>query len=281
MRAAKVFFVVLLCALLWGCFESDTVVEVRPDGSGTIEETFMLSNAMLQSLKDFSKGFDEGETKDVKQPGPPQQETDPVAQMMKDARKQTNQYGPGVKFVSVVPHKSGEMTGYKATYSFPDITQLRITQNPADKVEKPGEAKAGATEKKEAILFGFVKGPVSALTVTMPPSKESGTDKKSDNKGENKDDPEAQKAMAALFKGMRVRMALRINGTVLKTNATYRDGVHITLFDLEFGKLIENIPELKKLEASDPKTIGDIKELAKTIKGLKVELENPVVVEFK
>jgi len=37
------------CLFLSGCIRNDTVIHVKPDGSGTIEETISLSNALIHS----------------------------------------------------------------------------------------------------------------------------------------------------------------------------------------------------------------------------------------
>jgi hypothetical protein len=281
MRYLRAFFVAMLCALLWGCIENDTVIHVKPDGSGLVEETFMMSNTLVESLRVFSQGLG-GDDKDEKMGGAPAAK-DPVQEMMKDAESRVSHYGPDAKFVSVTPSKTEEMTGYKAAYAFNDINKLRINQNPENKVGKPEEGKDGSAKKEEIIRFSFVKGPVSSLTVTMPADKPVGTPetgKEAEGKAK-KPDPEAEKAVSELFKGMRIMIALKIDGTIVRTNASYRDKTLLTLFDIQFSKIIENKAVFEKLTASQPKTIEAMKALVKQIDGLKVETNSPVVVEFK
>ena len=83
------------------------------------------------------------------------------------------------------------------------------------------------------------------------------------------------------FKDMGIRIALEIEGTILKTNATYRKKSEITMVELHFGKLIENKDIFEKIVAAQPKTVEEAKELVKGIEGLKIEMANPLVVEFK
>jgi hypothetical protein len=47
--------VVLL--MLAGCFQTSTVVRVNPDGSGTVEETMLLSKKMVAQMIEMVKGF--------------------------------------------------------------------------------------------------------------------------------------------------------------------------------------------------------------------------------
>ncbi len=87
--------------------------------------------------------------------------------------------------------------------------------------------------------------------------------------------------MKELFKDMGVKVSLEIEGTIIKTNATYRDKTELTLVELHFGKILENKEVFDKVSAAEPKTIEEMKELVKDLQGLKIEMNNPVVVEFK
>ena len=279
MRSLRLVIVVFCAFFMWGCIENDTVVHVRPNGSGFVEETVMLSKAMLQSVQAFSDGLQEG-GKEGK--GGSAEKQDPAEEMMKDAGKRSSQYGPNVRFVSATPAKTEDMSGYKAIYAFDDINTLKINQNPGSKVSKPGEKKDNSPKKEEMVLFKLVKGPVSTLTITMPEAGKT-QEKKEKKEEESKaaEDPEAEKAMGAFFKGMRISVAVKVEGTVVKTNATHREGGLITMLDMDFGKILENKEAFKKLTSGRPETVEEIKAFAKNIKGLKIETNNPVVVEFR
>lgn len=268
-----------LCAIiasifLFGCFQTETVIRLKPDGSGVVEETFLLSKDFLESFQEIMKGFDEtGKEK-----------PDPIQGMIKEARARENQYGPEVKFVSATPLKTETQGGYKAVYAFKDINKLKINQNPGKKTEKPGGVDPLPT-KEENILFHLSKGAVSTLTVTMPESKDKEKKETGVQKKETLDkgpaDPKVLEQMRTIFKDMGIRIAIEIEGTIIKTNATYRKKSVLTLVELHFGKLIENKDIFEKVAAAQPKTIEEAKELVKGIEGLKIEMVNPVVVEFK
>ncbi len=55
MRYFKFLCAVLSSVFLFGCFQTDTVIHLKPDGSGFIEETFMLSNSVLDSVQNLGK----------------------------------------------------------------------------------------------------------------------------------------------------------------------------------------------------------------------------------
>ena len=207
---------------------------------------------------------------------------DPIQGMIKEARARENQYGPDVKFVSAVPLKTKTMGGYKAIYAFKDINTLKVNQNPGKKGEKSGVGEE-LPAKEENILFKFIKGPVSTLTVTMPEDNEKKKTpvEKKETQDKSPTDPKAAEQMKLFFKDMGIRIALEIEGTIIRTNATYQKKSEITIVDLQFGKLIENPENFEKIMAAQPKTVEEAKELAKGIEGLKIEMTNPLVVEFK
>jgi hypothetical protein len=280
MRYFRFLCVVICSVFLFGCFQTDTVIRIKPDGSGVVEETFLLSNSLMESFQELSKGFaddDSNTNKEVKI-----EKQDPVQGMIKDAQSRENQYGPDVKFVSAIPLKTETMSGYKAIYAFKDINTLKVNQNPGSKTKKPGAGEENPA-KEEIILFKFVKGPVSTLTVTMPKNKEGKEVQvpKGEVQTKGEADPKAAEMAMMLFKDMGIRIALEIDGTILNTNATYRKKSELTIVDLNFGKLIENKDVFEKVIAANPKTIEEAKELIKGIEGLKMEMTNPIVVEFK
>lgn len=281
MRYFKFLSAILLSVFLSGCFQTETVIHLKPDGSGFFEETFMLSKAALDSVQDLGKELS-ADDPNVKNEGKKESQ-DPLQEMINEARSRAGQYGPDVEFISATPVNTESLGGYKATYAFKDINTLRINQNPENKTGKPGDGQGNSAKKEEVIHFRLVKGPVSTLTVTMPRSKEDKTEQVQKGKESIKSpaDPKAAEMMKELFKDMRVKVSLEIEGTIIKTNATYRNKSELTLVELHFGKILENKEVFDKVSAAEPKTIEEMKELVKDIPGIKIEMNNPVVVEFK
>jgi hypothetical protein len=267
------------CVFLFGCFQTETIIRLKPDGSGVVEETFLLSKDLLESFQELANAF--GDDAEKNKGDVAKEKQDPIQGMIKDAQKRENQYGPGVKFVSAVPLKTETMGGYKAIYAFQDINTLKINQNPGKKAEKGMGQDALAQE--ENILFRIKKGPVSTLTITMPKPKEDQKTprEKKETPGKEAADPKTVEQTKKVFKDMGIRIALEVEGTILKTNATYRKKSEITFIELHFGKLIENKDIFEKIATAQPKTVEEAKELVKGIEGLKIEIANPVVVEFK
>jgi hypothetical protein len=275
------FLAILLTPLFFlGCFQSETIVHVKPDGSGTIEETSLFSRFALESMQKMGKDLQEA-MEDSKTEGKVE-EKDPQQEMIREAPSKAGQYGPGVKFLSAVPVTTDTMVGYKALYTFEDINAIQISQKPENKAGSGGE-KAQESGKAEIIRFKMVKGPVAKLTVVLPDPKDEKEAPKEKEKdpAPKKADPQAEEMMKTLFKDMSIKVALKIEGTIIKTNASHLNKTELTLFEINFGKLLENPKVLEKLSSTQPKTVEEMKQLAKGIEGLKVEMNNPVLVDFK
>jgi hypothetical protein len=289
MRRIIIFSLVILSLFLSGCIQSNTLIRVNPDGSGEVEETVLLSSMLVASMQNLTKKMTDDQSKDKdKDKGEDKDQDkkesgDYIQKQIKEAKTKIDAMGANIKFISATPVRTETMTGYKTIYSFRDINKLNINQNPSDKTGKPEDQKDASSKKKEMLQFSFRKGPVSILSVRMP--DKSDTAKNEKPKTEQKKSPEDEAAamdmMKMFFKDMAVRIELEMVGTVVKTNASYRDKSRITLIDMEFGKIFENKEVFEKLSKAQPKTIEEMKDIVKDIKGLRIELNNPVVVEFR
>lgn len=273
--------------LFSGCIQDNTVINVKSDGSGTIEETVLMGNAFIEMMQGLTKGMGEegAQDADKSQKQKPKSEESMINEMMEKAKTNAKEFGEGVKFVSAKPAKTQTASGYTAIYSFSDISKVTLNQNPGKKT--PGESKKEEADaeaaKNDTIRFAFKKGPVSRLSVTMPPPK---TDSKKDKKDEaakkdEADDPQSVEMLKSMFKDMKVSIVLNMVGDVVNTNATYRTGNKITLIDMDFGKLINDIALLKKINKAQPQSVEEVKTMVKGMEGLKLEFTNPVTVDFK
>ena len=76
-------------------------------------------------------------------------------------------------------------------------------------------------------------------------------------------------------------MAVEVEGSIIDTNALYREGSRITIMELDFGKLLENEEQFQKLTRANPETLEETKELFKDIPGMKVELQDTLKITFR
>jgi hypothetical protein len=285
---------------LFGCIQDHTVIYVKTDGSGTIEETVLMANTMFDVMNSLEAGL-KGLNKEAKDPSDndrpngdrkPEKEVkkindDLIAEMSKDAEKKTTQFGSQVKLVSVTPVKTDSANGYKAVYEFQDIGQVRINQNPGENADKKAERGTPANGE-EFIYFTFTKGSPAKLVVAFPNSlNDAGKEQdvtKNNELLERKDDKETEETiemMQTLFKDMKLSIKLQFDGVVVKTNAAYREGSTVTLMDMDFVKIAGNVALLKQMSAAKPNSLEEMKLLLKGIPGLKIEDNNPVIVEFQ
>lgn len=290
----------LMATVFYGCVQDTTVIHIKPDGSGTIEETTLFSNSMLELMESLAgsmggpeKQKDDQVKKDAAKGDTPKgaekTRDDLFAKMVKDAEMRAATFGATVKFVSAKPVKTDTGGGYTAVYSFHDISLVKVNQNPGDKVDAQKAEKSDSPPKEEFLLFTFTKGSPSKLVVSFPSRKDAAGDTSSvpestkalEDKSTKESDAQAQEMMKNLFQDMKVNISLRLEGTIVNTNANYRDGSTITLIDMDFGKIVSNAALLKQLNAAKPQSIEETKALFKNVEGLKIETNNPVTVEFK
>jgi hypothetical protein len=225
---------------------------------------------------------------------------DPAARMMRQAGKRAARFGPDVSLDSVVPDKTESATGYRAVYGFEDIRKIRIGKEQDREGSGPDDPAEQAVRQDDAIRFEFTgatAGAPALLTVRLPEQERQKAAKRGKReKRKNREsppaggdeapprepeDPKALEMMQTLFKGMRMTIAVRIEGAIVETNATWRDGGDIVLMDMDFERILENRDLVQEMAAGKPDSFADMKALFHGVKGLKFELQNPVLVRFK
>ena len=289
----------LMTIILSGCIQDTIVIHVKPDGSGTIEETFLLSNSMVKMMESIAGGIagpvkEEGVqdnkegTKGNTEKEAKQTRDDAIAKMVKDAEKRTETFGAAVKFVSAKPVKTDTASGYNALYSFRDIGEVKVNQNPGSRMDGQ-ESQKSNSQKEQYLLFRFTRGSPARLVVILPAQKETSGDKSgAPDNGKTAEGKSGKEASAQspemiknLFQDMKVKIAIQFEGTIINTNATYRDGSTVTLIEMDIGKLMTNTTLFKQVLAANPLSVGETKVLFKNVEGLKFETNNQVTVDFK
>jgi hypothetical protein len=279
MRIARLVVGVCILAASVGCISLTTVVQVRPDGSGTVTQKMVMNAEFVKMLKDMTASFNQGNEK----------KSAPFeAFSEKEAKEKVAAMGPGVSFVSSKPIRNKTGEGREAVYAFKDINTLTIE----DKPKPPGPGEAPAPEKSESPTFKLAKlaNGNSLLTVSFPAkaSKEKAKDKgrrgKAGKESESKSQPSREdiaKVKGAL-KGLRIAMAVDVAGTIVRTNAPYFEGRRVTLMDLDFEQLLTNEAKLKELAAMEEKdSLAAAQKVLQGIPGFKVNLDPTVEIEFK
>lgn len=256
---SMVFFVILLTLMVSGCLQVHTVVKVRPDGSGTIEEitTYGKSLAMMKKISD-----DDDEEKEI--------------------RDRNRSYGDGVRFVSVEKVKSKEGRGHRVTYAFNDINTLRLNQNPKRNVNITGATTkaSGPKTRDEYVTFRFTRGSPAKLVIMMP-AEEKRTVTVRKTKKEDEMDEDGLEMAQWLLGGFKILTAVEFDGRIVETDASFRKGSRVTLVDLDFNELLTTKGFLQEASSYEELSLQDAKALMKKYPGVKVELNREVTVKFR
>jgi hypothetical protein len=277
-RCVRFAFVAFACALASGCITAITTIKLKPDGSGTIEQSVAMKAEVAQQFADMAAGFGAAPARPGAKAEPPELFSE------KEMREGATKYGEGVTFVSSHPIKTKEMVGRVATYAFTDITKVHVNQKPPS----PKEGMAPPQTGPEDVLFKFARKPVGTSLVTVvfpepdltkkkPPTADGKEEPK--EKDKHKPDPQQLEMMKKMFDGLHIEIALDVAGAIVKTNSPYVQGSKVTLLEMDFSELLTNE---KMLEAvAEPNSIEEAKKMLEGVKGFKVNLDREVAVEFK
>jgi hypothetical protein len=272
MRICGALVAVVLLLAMTGCISSTTVIRVKADGSGTIVDSTAMSSETVAMMRGMISGIarDLGNQPEAKS-------NDPFSE--EQARQKAAKLGQGVVFLSSEKIKTSEMEGIKATYTFSDITKVKISEKPA--TPEMGVSDATATTSDPEIQFRFAKqGANSVLTIVVPQKDIASAASKSREITETQGEPPAEQIamFTKLLKGLRITRELEVDGTVVNSNATYTSGSRITLVDVEFDELVAG--GFKVSELSKITSLEDARKALQTTKGIKLELSPEVRIEF-
>jgi hypothetical protein len=270
----KTFKILSICTvllfLLVGCLQVETTINVKKDGSGTINEKVLMSKTFVNMIKEFSQAFqDSASTEEFSF-----FKDDEIAADAKD-------YGDDVKYVSHTLVNNDQWEGYQAVYSFNDITKIKIQPDPDSKVGMDEEG-TETTEDNEYYFFKFKKGDVSELIIDRPDIEfDADSNKVSEPDNSDQNDEEMEEEFLKMMEGMKINIALQVDGKIISTNASYVDDSEITLMQMDFGEMMKNKENFKEFKSKEPKSIEEMKEFLGKFPGMKIEIEKPISVKFE
>lgn len=254
--------VVALSVPLAGCFDSSTVIHVKADGSGTIEQRTLLTETAVDQLRTFA----------ILGGGNPDA-VDPTSEG--NARAMASAIGDGVTYVSSMRIDMGTAHGRATTYAFSDISQLRISEQPS----LPGNLKlpAAAGGDTPPISFAVSRTPsgnvVIRILVPRPAIFPTGPN------GEPQPPSAEQIAMVKqLLAGAKLSVAMEPDGRLVQTSSPFVDGNRVTLLDVDVDRAAADPDLAKKLQsAASP---DQAKAALNSIPGLKITLDPEITIEF-
>jgi hypothetical protein len=90
-----------------------------------------------------------------------------------------------------------------------------------------------------------------------------------------------EEKLLKMFEGMKLTMVIEVQGNVVQTNATHREGSRITVMDLDFGKLLGKPEQLAGMKALRMQSLDDAKQALKAIPGMRIDLNDELTVSFE
>ena len=264
--AAPLLVLLLVTVSLAGCFQDEIVVKINPDGSGTIEQTFLLTRAAVKQMRSMQAQFD---------PDAPFSVLD-----KEELREKAAEFGEGVRFVSAVPLETEDGEGYRAVYAFDDVTALDIQPETS---EGPTPSFGEDEDDDEpGVRFAFEPGSPARLTILVPQENEAASDEPASPDDSSADSAQLANAMGmmgAVLNGLHVRLVVEPQGAITETSAAFHDDGQIVLIDVEGEALLSNVPVLQQLaRTEDPSAARRF--IAET-PGMQVEQQERVTVTFE
>jgi hypothetical protein len=277
-KASLGILLILTAALLAGCFQIERTVKIRPDGSGTVEETVLLSKELTGMFDKIGEGVASTNTdKTVSR-----DKTNRLAEEEKTARAKIADMGEGISLVAVTPITRGNFEGYQAVYGFSDINKLKLQSDSTPADQGPGSGKrtlfrfTGGEDKVLVVTSGFTRSKEPSEPSTAQSQPATGQNQQADQEA-------ALEMLKQMFNGMKISQRIVVvDGMIVESNALFRTGSEITMMDIDFDKLLNFKPgELAKLQSAPQ---GDKQQLLvamSKIPGFKVDLNDELRVVFR
>jgi hypothetical protein len=265
----RIAVVILSTLSLTACLNSTTLVKVKPDGSGTVEQTTLVNMAAAKSL---GGGGANG----------------PTGPMMsrEELERTAASMGKGVRLVSSEPVK-GDLgfEGVKAIFAFDDINELQVNQGP-NVSRSASRTRSAEPTSDDPVRFKLARnGATSTLSINYVDRPGSKTDSPNPAAAGDMPDftnPLMMNMIKTMFQGFKINIGLEVLGKIVKTNAEYVSGSHLTLLEMDVEALLADEAKLKALQGKlgPGVSLTELKPYLKDIKGIKIDGPS-INVEFR
>lgn len=228
MRYLRFFAFAAVALASTGCLRATYTLNLKPDGSGTIHQT-MAMTAVAKGQASMMMGGDGGSLM-------------PTDEKLRAAAAEM---GKGVRFVSSTPYKTNGFDGVTAVYAFDDIRTLSLSM---DKMMAAGMNTPAAEKAPDAeVKLSFARAANgTTLKLMLPPLPKPTPEEEAQARDAAAKagvpaamPPEAEAMMKQLLNGLLVEVALNVEGTIVSTNAPYREGNKLVLLQLDGAELLK------------------------------------------
>ncbi|MGH9379649.1 MAG: hypothetical protein ACRD2Z_03405 [Thermoanaerobaculia bacterium] len=258
-----------------GCVEHETVIKLRPDGSGEIVETTIARGEMVEAMKGMK---------------PEGAEAENDGRAKAEARAAT--IGAGVSLVSWEELTEGGL-GERTVYAFEDINRISVGQGPDSE---------GGPSGGDRVSFRFTRdGGVSRL-VTVFPKPAAAPEQAAPAPGGSEGSTEAPaedaaamgeamgeamgQGMAEMMKpfleGFKTRLVVEVVGDVVETDAPAVNGSAVTLMAFDFDQVLATEGAWDKITAlGDEQNLVVVGQALEGVPGVDVPSASEVTVSFR
>jgi hypothetical protein len=249
---------------LAGCFEAATVIKLKADGSGTIEQRLLLTDAAIEQMRGFAilSGSNAASADPTSEP---------------QARSLAESLGPGVTYVSSMPVKTDKGQGRDSVYAFTDITKLHLSEQP----RLPGGvtlSPAGGTNAGEITFVLSREADGNALLRILVPKFNLMPMPAGPNGAVMAPTAQQIDMVKGMLAGARLTVGIEPEGRIVKTTSSFVDGNRVTLLDLDFDKAVADPDLATKLQSA--RTTDDVKAIVASLQGVKIPLEPEISIAF-
>lgn len=260
--------------LIAGCMNVSSTLTVRPDGSGILTERFVLNADMARMVQGLASLDSTGTAQDPFSEAELRAEADSL---------------PGMHLQSYTRIDDATSRGYEATYRFENLNDVPFDPGPDDLMpdEDMGPTGDGPLDLMSAMRFTFAPGAPATLTVHLPfDTTEVSSDAAMPGTASDDEDPPSEtemEMMRAMMANAGFRIVVTIDGEIVETNATHRDGATITLLEMDFGTLAQDstaFREMMRMSSSPTGPDASIDRL-NSFPGMTVEPQETVTVRFQ
>jgi len=240
--------VAVAAALCSACFQSDTVIRVKADGTGTIEQTNVADKEALGMAAGMAKQAMQNSGSDASRAP----NLDNIGDLFDEAkiREQAASFGQGVRFVSSTPVSRSGLTGLTSTFAFDDVRLLNLSG-------RQNGAASGPPTPQLRFEVDRAEGGDSILRVRLPAGRPAADDAAATappaTAAARPDvPPEALAMVRNMFKGARMTVAVEVDGAIVTTDGPKRDGSRVTIFALDFEQLLSDPTKFSALQGMKP-----------------------------
>lgn len=265
-----------------GCMQIENTVTIRPDGSGTINERVVVSPQMSMMMESMA-AMDSA--------------ADASGQMFSEDNIRSRDPYPGTQLqgITMIDDMSGR--GYESVYTFADIREVTFRPSSPGEVmpenaQSGGNMNIGDSDSSMLKELGmeFTPGSPATLIVRIPRDaisddtdvemEDMDDEMDMDGDGPDMSDPQELRMLRMMFRDARFRVAVNVEGEIVETNATHRSGNTVTLFDFNFGEMVQDTSALRQFMEFSEKKNADPSDIS-NLPGVTVEEQEEITIRFE